>query len=62
MPEYKELARLYDTFGTPRDLIRWVSKDAALRSMKTSLIESFDAACRNFSKPETTKKRGESQS
>ena len=22
MPDYKELARLYDTFGTPRDLIR----------------------------------------
>ena len=22
MPEYKTLARLYDTFGTPRDLIR----------------------------------------
>jgi alanyl-tRNA synthetase len=22
MPEYKALARLYDTFGTPRDLIR----------------------------------------
>ncbi len=22
LPDYKELARLYDTFGTPRDLIR----------------------------------------
>jgi alanyl-tRNA synthetase len=26
MPEYKALARLYDTFGTPRDLIRVDSK------------------------------------
>ena len=30
MPEYKTLARLYDTFGTPRDLIRVGLKNVGL--------------------------------
>ena len=36
MPEYKTLARLYDTFGTPRDLIRVGWKSEALRLTRTS--------------------------
>jgi alanyl-tRNA synthetase len=43
-PEYKELARLYDTFGTPRDLIRVSLEERGVQIGEEEFIEQFDAA------------------
>ena len=44
MPEYKTLARLYDTFGTPRDLIRVSLEERGFVIAEEEFNESFDAA------------------
>lgn len=44
MPEYKTLARLYDTFGTPRDLIRVGLEERGFTIDEEQFNESFDAA------------------
>ena len=43
-PEYRELARLYDTFGTPRDLIRVSLEERGVGIDEDQFNESFDAA------------------
>ena len=43
-PAYKELARLYDTFGTPRDLIRVSLEERGVSIDEDQFNESFDAA------------------
>src|SRR5204863_9812920 len=43
MPEYKTLARLYDTFGTPRDLIRVSMEVRGFAIDEEQFNESFDA-------------------
>jgi alanyl-tRNA synthetase len=48
MPEYKELARLYDTFGTPRDLIRVSLEERGFPVEEEAFNESFDAALREL--------------
>ena len=44
MPEYKSLARLYDTFGTPRDLIRVGLEERGFVVDENEFNERFDAA------------------
>jgi alanyl-tRNA synthetase len=43
-PAYTELARLYDTFGTPRDLIRVGLEERGFATDETEFNESFDTA------------------
>ena len=44
MPEYKALARLYDTFGTPRDLIRVGLEERGFGIEEDEFNRAFDAA------------------
>jgi alanyl-tRNA synthetase len=44
MPEYKVLARLYDTFGTPRDLIRVGLEERGFIVDENEFNDRFDAA------------------
>ena len=44
MPEYKTLARLYDTFGTPRDLIRVGLEERGFTLDEEEFNRSFDTA------------------
>jgi alanyl-tRNA synthetase len=48
LPDYKELARLYDTFGTPRDLIRVHMEERGFQLDEESFNASFDAALREI--------------
>jgi alanyl-tRNA synthetase len=48
LPDYKELARLYDTFGTPRDLIRVSMEERGFLLDEETFNESFDAALREL--------------
>src|ERR1043166_1892292 len=43
-PAYTELARLYDTFGTPRDLIRVGLEERGFATEETEFNQSFDSA------------------
>jgi alanine--tRNA ligase len=47
-PEFKELARLYDTFGTPRDLIRVSLEERGFEINEDEFNESFDIALREI--------------
>ena len=44
MPEYKAIARLYDTFGTPRDLIRVGLEERGFVVDEKEFNERFDSA------------------
>ncbi|MEO6391409.1 MAG: alanine--tRNA ligase [Pyrinomonadaceae bacterium] len=44
VPEFKELAKLYDTFGTPRDLIRVGLEERGFELAEDEFNSSFDAA------------------
>ena len=44
IPAYTDLARLYDTFGIPRDLIRVSLEESGFATDETQFSESFDAA------------------
>src|SRR3712207_2966337 len=48
MPDYKELARLYDTFGTPRDLIRVGLEERGFHLTEDDYNAQFDAALREI--------------
>jgi alanyl-tRNA synthetase len=48
MPEYKELAKLYDTFGTPRDLVRVGLEERGFATDEDEFNERFDAALREL--------------
>jgi alanyl-tRNA synthetase len=48
MPDYKELARLYDTFGTPRDLIRVGLEERGFVVEEDTYNEEFDRALREI--------------
>src|SRR5213079_276344 len=43
-PAYKDLARLYDTFGTPRDLIRVSLEERGVQVSEDEFIQAFDSA------------------
>jgi alanyl-tRNA synthetase len=44
LPDYKELARLYDTFGTPRDLIRVSLEERGFILEEEAFNAAFDTA------------------
>ncbi|HYE16481.1 MAG TPA: alanine--tRNA ligase, partial [Pyrinomonadaceae bacterium] len=48
MPDYKELARLYDTFGTPRDLIRVGLEERGFVLDEETYNEEFDRALKEL--------------
>ena len=48
LPDYKELARLYDTFGTPRDLIRVSMEERGFLLDEETFNASFDTALREI--------------
>src|SRR6185369_11899043 len=60
MPEYKTLARLYDTFGTPRDLIRVGLEERGFVINEDEFNQSFDAALQELQQTTATDK-GESK-
>jgi alanyl-tRNA synthetase len=43
-PDWKDLARLYDTFGTPRDLIRVSLEERGITVEEEAFNQSFDVA------------------
>ena len=56
MPEYKTLARLYDTFGTPRDLIRVGLEERGFAIDEEEFNRSFDAALQELQQTTATEK------
>ncbi|HEY0365720.1 MAG TPA: alanine--tRNA ligase, partial [Pyrinomonadaceae bacterium] len=56
MPEYKTLARLYDTFGTPRDLIRVGLEERGFVIEEEEFNRSFDAALQELQQTVATAK------
>ena len=56
MPEYKTLARLYDTFGTPRDLIRVGLEERGFVVEEDEFNRSFDAALQTLQQASATEK------
>jgi len=56
MPEYKTLARLYDTFGTPRDLIRVGLEERGFVIDEDEFNRSFDAALQELQQTVTAQK------
>jgi alanyl-tRNA synthetase len=56
MPEYKTLARLYDTFGTPRDLIRVGLEERGFVIDEEEFNHSFDAALQELQQATVTTK------
>ena len=56
MPEYKTLARLYDTFGTPRDLIRVGLEERGFAIEEDEFNRSFDAALQELQQTAATEK------
>jgi alanyl-tRNA synthetase len=48
VPKYAELARLYDTFGTPRDLIRVGLEERGFKLEEDAYNEEFDRALREI--------------
>jgi alanyl-tRNA synthetase len=55
-PEYVELARLYDTFGTPRDLIRVSLEERGVTIDEDQFNESFDEALQRLQQSGSTEK------
>jgi len=60
MPEYKTLARLYDTFGTPRDLIRVGLEERGFAIDEDDFNGAFDTALQELQQTATSDK-GESK-
>jgi alanyl-tRNA synthetase len=56
MPEYKALARLYDTFGTPRDLIRVGLEERGFVIEEEEFNRRFDAALQQLQQNDATVK------
>jgi alanyl-tRNA synthetase len=48
MPDFKEIARLYDTFGTPRDLIRVSLEERGFNIEEAAFNASFEEALREI--------------
>lgn len=56
MPPYTDLARLYDTFGTPRDLIRISLEERGFATDEEQFNQSFDAALQRLQGTGATEK------
>jgi alanyl-tRNA synthetase len=54
MPDFKALARLYDTFGTPRDLIRVGLEERGFAIDEDQFNRSFDEALQQLQQTTTT--------
>jgi alanyl-tRNA synthetase len=48
MPDYRELAKLYDTFGTPRDLVRVGLEERGFTVDEETYNEEFDRALKEI--------------
>jgi alanyl-tRNA synthetase len=57
MPEWKALAKLYDTFGTPRDLIRVGLEERGFMIDEDEFNRSFDAALQELQQTGVTTKQ-----
>jgi alanyl-tRNA synthetase len=55
MPEFKALAKLYDTFGTPRDLIRVGLEERGFAIEEDAFNRSFDIALQELQQTVATK-------
>jgi alanyl-tRNA synthetase len=53
-PDYPALAKLYDTFGTPRDLIRVSLEERGIATAEDEFARSFDAALKQLQRGPTT--------
>ena len=60
MPDFKSLARLYDTFGTPRDLIRVGLEERGFAVDEDEFNRSFDAALQELQQTVATKHEAKS--
>jgi alanyl-tRNA synthetase len=56
MPDYKTLARLYDTFGTPRDLIRVALEERGFVIEEEEFNRTFNAALHELQQTAATDK------
>ena len=56
MPDFKTLARLYDTFGTPRDLIRVGLEERGFVIDEEEFNSSFDKALQELQQTTATEK------
>jgi alanyl-tRNA synthetase len=56
VPAYKDLARLYDTFGTPRDLIRVSLEEHGVTVGEDEFTSRFDEALQQLQQTGTTEK------
>ena len=56
MPNYQAMARLYDTFGTPRDLIRIGLEERGHTVAEDEFNQSFDAALQELQQSGVTEK------
>ena len=56
MPEFKALARLYDTFGTPKDLIRVGLEERGFAIAEEDFNKQFDAALQELQQQGTTER------
>jgi alanyl-tRNA synthetase len=56
VPAYKDLARLYDTFGTPRDMIRVSLEERDVVVGEDEFMSQFDAALQQLQQTGTTEK------
>ncbi len=61
MPEYKALARLYDTFGTPRDLIRVGLEERGFAVDEDEFNRAFDAALEDLQQTVATRRETKPQ-
>src|SRR5262249_16926266 len=50
-PDFVELARLYDTFGTPRDLIRVSLEERGVTLNEDQFHQDFDIALQKLQRP-----------
>jgi alanyl-tRNA synthetase len=57
MPEFKALAKLYDTFGTPRDLIRVALEERGFLFEEEEFKKHFDAALKELQQTGVTTKQ-----
>jgi alanyl-tRNA synthetase len=55
-PSYTELAKLYDTFGTPRDLIRVSLEERGFELSEDQFLAAFDAALKQLQQTGTAEK------
>ena len=60
MPDFKALAKLYDTFGTPRDLIRVGLEERGFAIDEDEFNHSFDAALQELQQTVATKHEAKS--